>query len=178
MRRHARDIDGDRETELRRLKNRVEITVWFEKRLPCPEAVLIFVFPWPPPLFRSSLPPRLPLSRLANPSWLKVKAPGGPNYVALKEHDARTQLHTVCEERIARNRRVLEHKAATFMILGDVCTRNCAYCAVAHGTPARSMPASRQRSPTQWHRWASSTSSLRVWIATTCRTVARGLRGV
>jgi lipoic acid synthetase len=46
-------------------------------------------------------------------------------------------LHTVCEEARCPNiGECWEHHAATFMILGDVCTRNCAYCAVAHGTPA------------------------------------------
>jgi lipoic acid synthetase len=47
------------------------------------------------------------------------------------------RLHTVCEEAHCPNiGECWEHKAATFMIMGDVCTRNCAYCAVAHGTPA------------------------------------------
>ena len=46
------------------------------------------------------------------------------------------ELHTVCEEARCPNvGECWEHKAATFMILGDVCTRNCTYCAVAHGTP-------------------------------------------
>jgi len=46
------------------------------------------------------------------------------------------KLHTVCEEAHCPNiGECWEHHAATFMILGDVCTRNCAYCAVAHGTP-------------------------------------------
>src|SRR6266513_1793779 len=62
------------------------------------------------------------------PAWLKVPAPGGPNYLALKHLMRELELHNVGE--------CWEHKAATFMILGDVCTRNCAYCAVAHGTPA------------------------------------------
>ena len=71
------------------------------------------------------------------PAWLKVKAPGGPNYIALKQMMRDLQLHTVCEEAHCPNiGECWEHKAATFMILGDVCTRNCAYCAVAHGTPA------------------------------------------
>jgi lipoyl synthase len=71
------------------------------------------------------------------PSWLKVKAPGGPNYVELKHLMRDLQLHTVCEEAHCPNiGECWEHRAATFMILGDVCTRNCAYCAVAHGTPA------------------------------------------
>jgi lipoic acid synthetase len=66
-----------------------------------------------------------------------VKAPGGPNYVRLKALMRELKLHTVCEEARCPNiGECWEHKAATFMILGDVCTRNCAYCAVAHGTPA------------------------------------------
>jgi lipoic acid synthetase len=71
------------------------------------------------------------------PAWLKVKAPGGPNYLALKQMMRDLKLHTVCEEAHCPNiGECWEHHAATFMILGDVCTRNCAYCAVAHGTPA------------------------------------------
>ncbi|MGN6393019.1 MAG: lipoyl synthase [Gemmatimonadales bacterium] len=71
------------------------------------------------------------------PSWLKVKAPGGPNYTRLKHMMRELGLHTVCEEARCPNMgECWEHKAATFMILGDVCTRNCTYCAVAHGTPA------------------------------------------
>jgi lipoic acid synthetase len=71
------------------------------------------------------------------PAWLKVPAPGGPNYAALKRLMRGLRLHTVCEEAHCPNiGECWEHRAATFMILGDVCTRNCAYCAVAHGTPA------------------------------------------
>ena len=71
------------------------------------------------------------------PGWLKVKAPGGPNYVRLKALMRELKLHTVCEEARCPNiGECWEHQAATFMILGDVCTRNCSYCAVAHGTPA------------------------------------------
>ena len=75
-----------------------------------------------------------PLAR--KPSWLKVKAPGGRNYVRIKQLIRELGLHTVCEEAHCPNiGECWEHEAATFMILGDVCTRNCAYCAVAHGTP-------------------------------------------
>ncbi len=71
------------------------------------------------------------------PSWLKVKAPGGANYIHIKSLMRELGLHTVCEEARCPNiGECWEHQAATFMILGDVCTRNCAYCAVAHGTPA------------------------------------------
>ncbi len=70
------------------------------------------------------------------PSWIKVKAPGGENYLRLKHLMRELDLHTVCEEARCPNiGECWEHQAATFMILGDVCTRNCAYCAVAHGTP-------------------------------------------
>ena len=70
------------------------------------------------------------------PSWLKVKAPGSPNYTHIKTMMRDLGLHTVCEEARCPNiGECWEHKAATFMILGDVCTRNCAYCAVSHGTP-------------------------------------------
>ncbi len=80
--------------------------------------------------------PLTPLSP-RKPAWLKVPAPGGPNYLALKHLMRDLKLHTVCEEAHCPNiGECWEHRAATFMILGDVCTRNCAYCAVAHGTPA------------------------------------------
>jgi len=81
--------------------------------------------------------PRTPLPPARKPAWLKVKAPGGPAYLALQRMMRDLRLHTVCEEAHCPNiGECWEHKAATFMILGDVCTRNCAYCAVAHGTPA------------------------------------------
>ena len=79
------------------------------------------------------------LTQLAarKPPWLKVPAPGGPNYSELKHLMRDLRLHTVCEEAHCPNiGECWEHRAATFMILGDVCTRNCDYCAVAHGTPA------------------------------------------
>ncbi|MEP6905322.1 MAG: lipoyl synthase [Gemmatimonadales bacterium] len=72
------------------------------------------------------------------PSWLKVKAPGGPNYLRLKHMMRELDLHSVCEEAHCPNvGECWEHGTATFMILGDVCTRNCAYCAVAHGRPPK-----------------------------------------
>ncbi len=72
------------------------------------------------------------------PSWLKVKAPGGGNYLHLKNLMRELDLNTVCEEARCPNvGECWEHGTATFMILGDVCTRNCAYCAVAHGRPPK-----------------------------------------
>ena len=80
-------------------------------------------------------PAAQPLDR--KPPWLRVKAPGGATYVEIKRMMRELRLHTVCEEARCPNvGECWEHKAATFMILGDVCTRNCAYCAVAHGTPS------------------------------------------
>ena len=67
-----------------------------------------------------------------------MKAPGGPNYLRLKQLMRDLDLHTVCEEAHCPNvGECWEHGTATFMILGDVCTRNCAYCAVAHGRPPK-----------------------------------------
>ncbi len=72
------------------------------------------------------------------PSWLKVRAPGGPNYARIKGLMRELDLHSVCEEAHCPNvGECWEHGTATFMILGDVCTRNCAYCAVAHGRPPK-----------------------------------------
>ena len=72
------------------------------------------------------------------PSWLKVKAPGGQNYARLRHLMRELDLHTVCEEAHCPNvGECWEHGTATFMILGDVCTRNCGYCAVTHGRPPK-----------------------------------------
>ncbi len=80
------------------------------------------------------------------PSWLKVKAPGGENYIRIKNLMRELDLHTVCEEAHCPNvGECWEHGTATFMILGDVCTRNCAYCAVAHGRPPKYDPAEPSR---------------------------------
>jgi lipoyl synthase len=76
------------------------------------------------------------LYQIRKPGWLKVRAPGGPNYARLKGLMRELSLHTVCEEAHCPNvGECWEHGTATFMILGDVCTRNCPYCAVAHGRP-------------------------------------------
>jgi lipoic acid synthetase len=70
------------------------------------------------------------------PEWLKVKAPGSPTYIRLKRLMGDLRLNTVCEEAHCPNiGECWHHGTATFMILGDVCTRNCPYCAVTHGRP-------------------------------------------
>lgn len=77
-----------------------------------------------------------PMMSVRKPAWLKVKAAGGPAYARIKRLMRELDLHTVCEEARCPNiGECWDHRAATFMILGDVCTRNCTYCAVAHGTP-------------------------------------------
>lgn len=70
------------------------------------------------------------------PDWLKIKLPGGENYQKLKQLVKNSQLNTVCEE--ARCPNIAEcwnHKTATFMILGDTCTRSCGFCSVKVGLP-------------------------------------------
>ena len=70
------------------------------------------------------------------PEWFKVRMPGGPNYLHLREQLRTEQLHTVCEEAHCPNiGECWERGTATFMILGDICTRACAYCAVTTGVP-------------------------------------------
>ena len=70
------------------------------------------------------------------PEWLKVKAPGGRNYLELRQVIKTTGLHTVCEEARCPNiGECWDRKTATFMVLGDICTRACAYCAVKTGKP-------------------------------------------
>jgi lipoyl synthase len=80
---------------------------------------------------RAESPPRQP-----KPEWLKVRAPGSENYLRLKGIMRDLGLHTVCEEANCPNiGECWHHGTATFMILGDTCTRSCAYCNVTHGMP-------------------------------------------
>jgi lipoyl synthase len=76
------------------------------------------------------------LPRVPKPDWLKVRAPGSENYHRLKGLMRTLGLHTVCEEANCPNiGECWHHGTATFMILGDTCTRSCGYCNVIHGTP-------------------------------------------
>jgi lipoic acid synthetase len=76
------------------------------------------------------------LPRQPKPEWLKVRAPGSPNYHRLKGIMRSLGLHTVCEEANCPNiGECWHHGTATFMILGDRCTRSCGYCNVVHGAP-------------------------------------------
>jgi len=70
------------------------------------------------------------------PDWLKVRLPAGPTYTHLKELMREERLHTVCEEAHCPNiGECWTAGTATFMILGDTCTRACAFCAVKTGRP-------------------------------------------
>ena len=76
------------------------------------------------------------LPKVPKPDWLKVRAPGSENYHRLKGLIRTLGLHTVCEEANCPNiGECWHHGTATFMILGDTCTRSCGYCNVMHGTP-------------------------------------------
>ena len=71
------------------------------------------------------------------PEWLKVPAPGSQRYIELKQLMQGSRLHTVCEEAHCPNiGECWDLGTATFMILGDICTRRCHYCAVTTGRPA------------------------------------------
>ena len=71
-----------------------------------------------------------------HPSWIKARIPGGGNYAELKKLMRDLQLHTVCEEARCPNiGECWNSRTATFMILGDVCTRRCMFCAVKKGAP-------------------------------------------
>jgi lipoic acid synthetase len=84
--------------------------------------------------------------RAPKPEWLKVRAPGSPSYLRLKGLMRGLNLHTVCEEARCPNiGECWNHGTATFMILGDVCTRACSYCAVAHGRPGAVDPNEPER---------------------------------
>jgi lipoic acid synthetase len=72
----------------------------------------------------------------SRPAWLRVKFFGGPNYQELKRIMRTLDLHTVCESARCPNMgECWEHRTATFMILGNICTRACGFCAVPSGKP-------------------------------------------
>lgn len=72
----------------------------------------------------------------ARPDWIKAKAPSGANYEDVKRLVESARLHTVCQSANCPNIGECWHsRTATFMILGNTCTRNCRFCAVNHGRP-------------------------------------------
>ena len=84
-------------------------------------------------LVQINLAPRLPKPK---PDWLKARAPMGDNYHQLKKLARQLNLHTVCESAQCPNiGECWNHRTATFMLLGDLCTRRCGFCAVPKGKP-------------------------------------------
>jgi lipoic acid synthetase len=79
---------------------------------------------------------RQPAERLRKPDWIRAKSPFHPNVKKLKSVLREQQLHTVCEEAACPNLGECFGKGtATFMIMGDICTRRCPFCDVGHGRP-------------------------------------------
>ena len=80
--------------------------------------------------------PTQPAERLRKPQWIRAKFPGGPEVNRLKQVLRDNHLHTVCEEANCPNLgECFGHGTATFMIMGDICTRRCPFCDVGHGRP-------------------------------------------
>jgi len=76
-----------------------------------------------------------------HPDWLKVKIPGGKEFNNMKKLLRESKLHTICEEAKCPNiSECFNSGTAVFLILGDVCTRNCKYCNVKHGSPLNLNP--------------------------------------
>src|SRR5512138_3424079 len=74
--------------------------------------------------------------RLRKPEWIRVRAPSSPRFAEMKRILRERNLHTVCEEASCPNIGECFGKGtATFMILGDICTRRCPFCDVGHGRP-------------------------------------------
>jgi lipoic acid synthetase len=81
-------------------------------------------------------PPVETAPRPRKPEWLKIRAGGGPRFASVKQAVEERGLHTVCQEARCPNMgECWGHGTATFMILGDICTRGCRYCAVDKGMP-------------------------------------------
>jgi lipoic acid synthetase len=78
----------------------------------------------------------VPVEPLRKPDWIRVRAGGGERFQQIKQALREAKLHTVCEEASCPNiGECFGHGTATFMIMGDLCTRRCPFCDVAHGRP-------------------------------------------
>jgi lipoyl synthase len=87
-------------------------------------------------LSTAAQPAAPPAPRARRPDWLRVRVPSGENYEDLVHLMREKRLHTVCEEARCPNiGECWNHRTATFLLLGEVCTRGCRYCAIAKGKP-------------------------------------------
>ena len=78
----------------------------------------------------------VPAERLKKPEWIRARAPSGPRFGEIKKILREHNLHTVCEEASCPNiGECFSKGTATFMIMGDICTRRCPFCDVGHGRP-------------------------------------------
>jgi lipoic acid synthetase len=78
----------------------------------------------------------VPAERLKKPDWIRVRAPSSPRFNEIKRILREHNLHTVCEEASCPNiGECFSKGTATFMIMGDICTRRCPFCDVGHGRP-------------------------------------------
>src|SRR3954447_913145 len=78
----------------------------------------------------------MPAERLKKPEWIRVRAPSSPRFYEIKQILREHRLHTVCEEASCPNiGECFSKGTATFMIMGDICTRRCPFCDVGHGRP-------------------------------------------
>ncbi|MEO5700562.1 MAG: lipoyl synthase [Casimicrobiaceae bacterium] len=86
---------------------------------------------------RSRIPIKIvPAERLKKPEWIRARAPSSPRFHEIKRILREHHLHTVCEEASCPNiGECFSKGTATFMIMGDVCTRRCPFCDVGHGRP-------------------------------------------
>ena len=85
---------------------------------------------------KEKTPTHIAQSAERKPPWLKRRLPSGPDYEQTRRLIRRQGLHTVCQEAACPNMfECFSNHTATFLILGDLCTRNCSFCNVAHGRP-------------------------------------------
>ncbi|MEO8304839.1 MAG: lipoyl synthase, partial [Betaproteobacteria bacterium] len=78
----------------------------------------------------------VPVERLKKPEWIRARAPSSPRFAEIKKILREHHLHTVCEEASCPNiGECFSKGTATFMIMGDLCTRRCPFCDVGHGRP-------------------------------------------
>jgi len=78
----------------------------------------------------------VPAERLKKPEWIRARAPSSPRFGEIKKILREHNLHTVCEEASCPNiGECFSKGTATFMIMGDICTRRCPFCDVGHGRP-------------------------------------------